>query len=170
LIIADEKGLPEKLVAFLFVVGFLSGGISASFVGSFADRCGRRSACLVYCIVYSLSCLTLLSDHIAVLFLGRVLGGVSGTMLYSVFESWLVSEYNKLDLDDSGAALTRIFSNLTTLNSLVAIVAGVFAGWLVNMTGTAKTPFIASIACLAIASTAILCYWVCKDALIHDQS
>jgi hypothetical protein len=49
--------------------------------------------------------MTLLSDNIAVLFLGRILGGVSGTLLWSVFESWLVAEFNKLMLEDADADL-----------------------------------------------------------------
>jgi MFS family permease len=158
--VSDEKGLAESLVALLFMVGFLSGGISASFAGSFADRFGRKSACLAYCILYSLSCLTLLGDNIVILFLGRILGGMSGTLLYSVFESWLVAEFNGLMLDDqSGSILSGIFSKMTMLNSVVAIVAGVMAEWLVRATGTAKAPFMASMACLSLAFLVISKTW-----------
>lgn len=156
----DEKGLPESMVALLFMVGFLSGGISASFAGNIADRFGRKSGCLAYCLIYSCSCLTLLTDRIEVLFLGRILGGISGTLLYSVFESWLVAEYNKLMVDDEGSALSGIFSMMTTLNSFVAIVAGIVAGWLVDHVGTAKAPFMASLGCMSIAFVAISKTWV----------
>jgi MFS family permease len=156
----DEKGLAESLVALLFMVGFLSGGVSASFAGSFADRFGRKAACLAYCVLYSLSCLTLLGDNIVILFLGRILGGMSGTLLYSVFESWLVAEFNGLMLDDqSGSILSGIFSTMTMLNSVVAIVAGVMAEWLVRATGTAKAPFMASMACLSLAFLTISKSW-----------
>ncbi|KAL5416897.1 hypothetical protein PMIN04_007960 [Paraphaeosphaeria minitans] len=155
----DEKGLPESMVALLFMVGFLSGGISASFAGTIADRWGRKAGCLAYCVIYSCSCLTLLTDRIEVLFLGRILGGISGTLLYSVFESWLVAEYSKLMVDDEGSALGGIFSMMTTLNSFVAIVAGIFAGWLVDHIGTAKAPFMASLACMTVAFVAISNTW-----------
>lgn len=155
----DEKGLPEERVATLFLVGFLSGGISASFVGGLADRLGRRTACLAYCIVYSLSCLTLLSDNIFILFLGRILGGMSGTMLYSVFESWMVAEFHMQMPDEPSSTLSEIFSTMTTANSLVAIMAGIAAEWMVSKTGTAKTPFVASIVCLSGAFFLILRYW-----------
>ncbi|KAM0146047.1 hypothetical protein ACHAPG_011334 [Botrytis cinerea] len=36
----DQFGLDEKTVALLFTTGFLSGGISGYFVGSFADKYG----------------------------------------------------------------------------------------------------------------------------------
>ena len=148
------------MVAFLFMIGFLSGGVSASFAGTFADRFGRKAACLAYCVIYSCSCLTLLTDRIEVLFLGRILGGISGTLLYSVFESWLVAEYNKLMIDDESASLSGIFSMMTTLNSFVAIIAGIVAGWLVDHVGTAKAPFMASMGCMIVAFIVISNTWV----------
>lgn len=156
----DEKGLPESMVALLFMVGFLAGGTSASFAGTIADRFGRKAGCLAYCIIYSCSCLTLLTDRIEVLFLGRILGGIAGTLLYSVFESWLVAEFNRLMVDDEGSSLSGIFSMMTTLNSFVAIVAGIAAGWLVDHVGTAKAPFMASMGCMAIAFLVISNTWV----------
>lgn len=157
---ADEKGLDESVVALLFMVGFLSGGVSASFAGSFADRFGRKSACLAYCVIYSLSCFTLLTDQIILLFVGRLLGGVSATLLYSVFESWLVAEFNLLAVEEHNSTLSGIFSMMTTLNSVVAIVAGIMAEWLVGVTGTAKAPFMAAVACLALAFVVISKNWV----------
>lgn len=157
----DEKGLSEETVAFLFLVGFVSAGISASFAGTFADRYGRRTACLAYCVIYSLSSFTLLADDIRILFFGRILGGVCGTLLWSVFESWLVAEFNQLMLENTSPVLGGIFSAMTVLNSLVAICAGVLAEWLVGVTGTAKAPFLASVGCLSVAFVAISKIWVC---------
>ncbi|ENI03609.1 hypothetical protein COCC4DRAFT_73291 [Bipolaris maydis ATCC 48331] len=155
----DEKGLPEETVAFLFLTGFISAGISASFVGGLADRYGRKTACLGYCAIYSLSCATLLTNNIYILFFGRILGGLCGTILWSVFESWLVAEFNQLMLQDGEPHLSAIFSTMTTSNTLVAIASGIFAEWVVTKTGTAKTPFMASIACLTLSFLAISSYW-----------
>ncbi|UPX19196.1 uncharacterized protein EKO05_0009465 [Ascochyta rabiei] len=154
----DEKGLSEETVAFLFLIGFVSAGVSASFAGTFADRYGRRTACLAYCVLYSFSSFTLLADDIRILFVGRVLGGVCGTLLWSVFESWLVAEFNQLMLEDT-SVLGGIFSAMTILNSLVAICAGILAEWLVGTAGTAKAPFLASIGCLSAAFVAIAKFW-----------
>lgn len=100
-----------------------------------------------------------------VLFLGRVLGGISGTLLWSVFESWLVAEFNKLMLENSEPLLSGIFSTMTTSNTCVAIVAGIVAGWLVDRFGTAKAPFLASIGCLSVAFVAISNYWVSASVM-----
>ena len=93
------------------------------------------------------------------LFLGRILGGVCGTLLWSVFESWLVAEFNQLMVEDT-SVLGGIFSAMTIFNSLVAICAGILAEWLVGVAGTAKAPFIASIGCLSVACIAISKFWV----------
>ncbi|KAI7534193.1 hypothetical protein KC331_g12691 [Hortaea werneckii] len=42
----DAKALPEPTVAALFTTGFIAAAVSASFVGSLADRYGRKAACL----------------------------------------------------------------------------------------------------------------------------
>lgn len=107
-----------------------------------------------------MSALTLLADNIVILFLGRILGGVSATLLYSVFESWMVTEFNRLLPDEPGSTMSDIFSTLTTLNTIVAVAAGILAEWVVRMTGTAKAPFMTSIIFLALAFGAISKNWV----------
>ena len=56
-------------------------------------RSGRRRACLLYVVLYSLSCLTKHSPDYWVLLIGRLLGGISCSLLFSSFESWLVAEH-----------------------------------------------------------------------------
>ena len=148
------------MVAALFMTGFLAGAVSASFTGTLADRYGRRLACMAFCVIYSLSCLTLLTDDIAILFIGRMLGGISTTLMYSVFESWMVTEYNKQFPDEPGSTLSGIFSIMTTLNTVVAVVAGVIAEWVTDFTGTEKAPFMTAVACLMLAFVAIQNHWV----------
>ncbi|TVY82671.1 Molybdate-anion transporter [Lachnellula suecica] len=154
----DEKSLPEETVAHLFTTGFLAAAISASFVGSLADRYGRRSACLFFCIAYSLSCFTVLFDDIYILFAGRILGGLSSTLLYSVIESWMVTEFHRQKLQDAGA-LSDIFGLMITGNAVVAIAAGLFAQHLADFTGTQAAPFLAAVVLLVLAFGFISSRW-----------
>lgn len=135
----DEKEMSESTVAALFTTGFVAAGITASFVGSLADQNGRRLACLLYCTTYSLSCLSVLSDDAILLFAGRVLGGFSTTLQYSVFESWMVSEYHSRDLKGC-LALGSLFSFSVTLSGIIAIIAGVAGEGLVEFSGTKTSP------------------------------
>jgi MFS family permease len=97
----DQFGLKETIVAALFTTGFLSGGISGYFVGQFADRYGRKTACLVFCVTYSIACFSTLVPELPILFLGRVFGGLSTSLMYSAFESWMVTEYHKRQVGES---------------------------------------------------------------------
>lgn len=58
-------------------------------------RSGRRNASVIYVITYSLSCVTKHSPAFHVLMLGRILGGIATSLLFSSFESWLVAEHFK---------------------------------------------------------------------------
>lgn len=57
---------------------------------------GRKRACVTYCISYILSCITKHSPQYKILMVGRILGGIATSLLFSSFESWLVAEHNKV--------------------------------------------------------------------------
>ncbi|KAK8008875.1 major facilitator superfamily domain containing protein 5 [Apiospora marii] len=154
-----EKNLSEKTVAALYAAGFVSGGISASFAGGLADRFGRKRACLLYCGLYIITCLTMLSDSLPVLFFGRLTGGVSTTLLFSVFEAWMISTYHEQGLQTTGLELSTVFGNMTTLSCVVAIASGVFGDVLVAHSGTRTWPFMAAGLCCVGAAYLISEIW-----------
>lgn len=154
----DEKMFPEATVAALFTTGFVTAGLSASFVGALADQYGRRTGCLTFCITYAASCISTLSDELWILFVGRALAGLSTTVLFAVFETWMVAEYHKRDLSDC-LSLGSMFSMSVTLSGLVAILAGVAGEVIVGWYETKTGPFIASAAFLALAFLGINYTW-----------
>lgn len=156
----DEKRLSEEIVARLFATGFLAGAISAFFVGSLADKYGRRLGCLACCAIMTLSCLAILSESIIVLFIGRVLGGFGTTLMYTVFEAWMVTEYKQRGLERTNMTLSSMFGSMITLSSIVAILTGLAGQLLVDITGTYCAPFVASICCLAPAAWMMWLHWV----------
>lgn len=165
----DEKGFDASAVAALFTTGFVSAAVTASFVGSLADKYGRRLACLMFCASYSVSCLSVLSNDYLVLASGRVLGGLSTTLMYSVFETWMVTEYHARELAVMGLSLSKMFGAMTTGSSIVAILAGVSGEGMVSYTGTKKTPFLAAVACLVVAGGSIATSWVSWGLRMADQ-
>ena len=87
------------------------GSASAVFgtvVGSLADKFGRRNSAILYCAIYFGHCATKHWGLFNVLMLGRILGGISTSLLFSVFDSWLVSESQRQGFD--GAQLGNTFS------------------------------------------------------------
>lgn len=156
----DQFGLKETIVAALFTTGFLSGAVSGYFVGQWADKFGRKAACMVFCVTYSIACFSTLAPNVPLLFVGRTFGGISTSLMYSAFESWMVTEYHKRQMDNAGMSLSNMYGTMTTLNSIVAIIAGVSSEYLVQFTHTKRAPFMASAALLSIAFWIILGCWV----------
>jgi MFS transporter, MFS domain-containing protein family, molybdate-anion transporter len=114
----------QNEIAILFVAGFLSSAVFGTAIGAVADTLyvalcsppglpssaaripvracmymggsGRKRLALAFCVIYSISCLTKLSPNFWVLILGRLLAGIATSLLFSVFEAWLVCEHGKL--------------------------------------------------------------------------
>lgn len=170
----EQYGFDERIVAILFVTGFVSAGLTAPLVGVWADQqcvhiptcplsmlttpcSGRKRLCLIFCVTYALTCACIQIPILPVLFLGRVLGGISTSILYSAFESWVVSSANALALPSSD--LSTILGRATLMNGFVATAAGIASNKLVEKTGSFASPFMASGVLLALAYVVIRGKW-----------
>ena len=103
----------------------------------------------------------MLSNDLVILFLGRVCGGLSTTLLYSAFETWMLTEYHDRELELAGLKLSNMFGSMTIISCTVAVVSGVVGEILVSWTGSRISPFLASVACLGAAFLYMLRVWVC---------
>lgn len=112
---------------------------------------------MAFCVTYTITCMCITVPSLPVLFFGRVLGGLSTSILYSAFESWLVSSSDHLALPQS--ALSNILGRATLVNGIVAAIAGVVSNQLVSTTFTFKSPFIASGVLLVFAWAVINKTW-----------
>ncbi|KAI6097186.1 hypothetical protein F5141DRAFT_1149880 [Pisolithus sp. B1] len=153
----EQYELPERMVAILFVTGFMSAGLTAPLVGVWADQHGRRKLCLVFCFTYLFTCFCVTIPYLPILLLGRIAGGISTSILFSVFESWLVSAANSLTIPSSD--LSTIFGRATLVNGFVATAAGVVSNQLVSLTHSFVSPFVASAALLVLAYVIIKASW-----------
>ncbi|EHA8587269.1 molybdate-anion transporter [Cocos nucifera] len=177
-------GFGKGEIGRLFIAGFGSSMLFGTIVGSLADKQGRKRACVTYCISYILSCITKHSPEFKVLMLGRILGGIATSLLFSAFESWLVAEHNKRGFEPQWLSLTfskaifignglvairgfepqwlsLTFSKAIFIgNGLVAIVCGLFANLLTDTLGFGPvSPFDAAACFLAIGMAIILSTW-----------
>jgi MFS family permease len=80
---------------------------------------------LVFGVTYALSCLTKLSPSFWILMVGRFAGGIATSLLFTVFESWMVHEHHRRGFDQN--SLNSTFGTSVLLNSLAAICAGLVA-------------------------------------------
>ncbi|KAF3321361.1 molybdate-anion transporter-like protein [Carex littledalei] len=155
----SQYGFDKGDIGRLFIAGFGSSMLFGTIVGSLADKQGRRRACITYCISYILSCITKHSSEYKILMLGRILGGIATSLLFSAFESWLVAEHNKRGFDPQWLSLT--FSKAIFLgNGLIAIVSGLFANLIADNLGFGPVaPFDAAACVLAIGMAIIMFSW-----------
>ena len=121
----SSYGFSGHDIAVLFVGGFGASMVFGTFVGAMADKMGRKRACQLYCLLYFLSCVTKHAKDYWVLMLGRVLGGVATSLLFSSFESWMICEHTARGYE--GSAMGDTFSLMYFGNSICAIVAGMMA-------------------------------------------
>lgn len=84
-------GYNRHAIGVLFIAGYLSSWILGTCSGPLADIYGRKKACIAYSVVYSLSCVTKHFANYAILMMGRILGGIATSLLFSAFESWLIT-------------------------------------------------------------------------------
>lgn len=92
----EHYGYSHGDIATLFIVGFGSSMVFGTFVGGLADRFGRKANAVLFGVLYSLGCLTKHSSNFQVLLVGRVLGGISTSILMSAFETWMIHEHKKV--------------------------------------------------------------------------
>ena len=109
----------------LFIAGFGASLVFGTWSGPLADTYGRKNSCILYGVTYFLSCATKHFPNFWILMLGRVLGGIATSILWSSFESWMVSEHNAQGFP--GEKIGSTFSLMYTLNGILAILSGFVA-------------------------------------------
>lgn len=149
-------GFNQQQIAELFVCGFASSMIVGTFAGSLADSMGRRTMCIMYCVCYILGCLTKTVPEYWTLMVGRFLSGVSTSLLFCAFESWMVCEHFKQGYDSSWLGDTFAFA--TFGNGLVAVVAGLVANSVASSYGFVA-PFLVALLPLSLVGGIVISTW-----------
>ncbi|KAF2072680.1 hypothetical protein CYY_006014 [Polysphondylium violaceum] len=152
----ESYGFSKPDIAILFIIGFVSSLLFGMIVGPITDKYGRKLMTIVFCLLYSISCITKLLNNFSVLLFGRLLGGIATSLLFSVFESWMVYEHNFRGYDPE--LLSSTFYKSTLLNGVVAIVSGLWASDSANRWGFVS-PFLWAILLLIICGLIVLSQW-----------
>lgn len=142
-------------VGALFLTGFSSSAVFGTFTGMYVDKFGRRFGCVVYCV---LELVVNVLEHFNIFWLlwgSRILGGISTSLLFTTFESWMVSHHRKQGFPEPWLADT--FSWASAGNGFVAIVAGLIAQVAADKFGDIG-PFQVAIALTALALV-LVCFW-----------
>ncbi|SAL96083.1 hypothetical protein [Absidia glauca] len=149
-------GLAFEQIALLFLTGFLSGAFAGTALGSMADSWGRRKVCLLFCVTTIAALCLRLMEIYPILIVSHILSGASTALMYSVFESWYVSEHTSRGYPADWRS--RTFATSTFLNGLVAIIAGLVANQLVDFWGVGA-PYVFAMVLLGFAGFMISTTW-----------
>lgn len=152
----ESYGMSKHQIEILFIAGFGSSVLFGTFVGSIADKYGRKTNCFIYGVLYGGACITKHFANFHVLMVGRLLGGIATSILYSAFESWLVFEHNSRGFSED--LLSTIFSHAVLGNSLVAIVSGIGAQYAADLFGFVA-PFDLSLTVLVVMCVLLVFTW-----------
>jgi MFS family permease len=88
-------------VSRLFLTGFASTALFGPVVGRLCDSYGRKAGTLAFSLLYSLGAYSTKSPLLSVLLVGRVLGGIGTSLLFSAPEAWLVGEAGREGVESS---------------------------------------------------------------------
>ena len=113
----------QSFIGTLFITGFATSSIASMFVGPLIDTYGRRNSCVVYCVLEIIINYMEQYPDMRILLLGRFLGGVSTSILFVSFESWMVTEHRKRGFPDHWMSQTNAWAQIG--NGILAVVAGI---------------------------------------------
>ncbi|GAB5355177.1 hypothetical protein AAMO2058_000183400 [Amorphochlora amoebiformis] len=152
----QHYGYNQAEIGILFIAGFGSSMVFGTMVGSFGDSVGRKKTCVLFGLLYIASCITKHFSNFHILMLGRLLGGVATSLLFSVFEAWMVSEHFSRGFSPS--LLGGTFAQAYFCNSIVAILAGLIGGAAAREFGFVA-PFDCSMALLCMGTVVVFYTW-----------
>ena len=152
----DHYGFSKGAIGQLFIMGFGASMLFGTIVGGFADKYGRKANCLIFAVLYSIGCVTKHFNNYYILMFGRLMGGISTSILYSAFETWMIHEHKAAEFDEKWMSST--FSAMTFGSGAVAIVAGLVASFLAASVNLVA-PFDASMLLLLVGGGIIATRW-----------
>ena len=143
-------------ISTLFITGFACSGIFGTFIGSLADRYGRKGGVALFCLLeIAINCMEEVED-MRVLLLGRLLGGISTSLLFTSFESWMVAEHRTRGYPEKWLSTT--FGYCQVGNGISAIAAGFVAEYAVGLYGNIG-PFRLAVLLSAIVFFIVVTTW-----------
>ncbi|XP_056130455.1 molybdate-anion transporter isoform X1 [Lampris incognitus] len=154
----------ESQIAIIYVCGLASCILFAPVAGWLPQALGRRHTCLLFCVAYSACCLTKLSRDYFVLIIGRVLGGLSTSLLSTTFEAWYVHRH--VDVRDFPKEwIPSTFNKAASWNHGLAVGAGLVANLLADWLHLGPVaPFLLAVPCLGACGWVVLTDWGREEA------
>jgi len=143
-------------VASLYATGFIAGALSSPFIGPMVDKFGRRNSAMAYCALEVMINMMEQYNCLAGLILSRIIGGMTTNLLFTVFESWVLSEHRKKGFAEEEYDV--ILRDSVVASNVSAIASGVIAHYLAENFGSVG-PFQGAVCCTGFALFLVSYFW-----------
>jgi MFS transporter, MFS domain-containing protein family, molybdate-anion transporter len=152
-------------VAYLYCLGFATGGLLSPITGPMVDKIGRKRSAILYC------CLEMLINYLEQypnlygLIFCRMVGGFTTNLLSSVFETWLDTEYRRRGFATEKYEI--IMRDSVIVSNSAAIFSGYLSHILASRYGTIG-PFQGAVTCTTIALIVVCIIWTENYGVSED--
>ena len=112
-------------IGVLYIIDAISAFIAGPITGNLADKYGRKLFCQLYNLLVIINTLLRLSGNRPLAYLAQVLTGISGGLIMTVFESWIVSESNKEfgeRTSEKERFLKKLFKTQNILDAIMSVL------------------------------------------------
>ena len=133
-------GLAKREIGCVYVLGYAVSATIGTAVAAMGDGHGHKRLVEAYGWLYAASCGLLRSNAVVALLTSRVLGGVAYSLLFSSFESWVITEADEMRIDRK--KLVGLFSVATFFNAASAVAAGLVGNLVVQLSESDKFTWI----------------------------
>jgi MFS family permease len=154
-------------VSSLYSLGFVAGAITSPFIGPIVDKIGRKKSAMLYCFLEMIINYLELFPIFTGLIVSRMIGGITTNLLFSVFESWLVSEHRSRGFEEE--KLEVILRDSTIVSNSAAIFSGYLAHCLAANLG-AVGPFQGAVVLTCVALILVWGMWTENYGTGSDSS
>jgi MFS transporter, MFS domain-containing protein family, molybdate-anion transporter len=138
-------------ISYIFLTGFASIAIIGPFTGNWLDQYGRKRGTIAAAMIASVGALSLRSNSLPLLFVGRAVGGLGMSAMSAAPEAWVITAFQNSEKDPFSEYLRETFGTAFSMDSVVAIAAGQLAGFVASRRGP-TAPFELSPLFLALAA------------------
>lgn len=143
-------------VASLYATGFMAGALTSPFIGPLVDKFGRKNSAIAYCLLEVVINTMEQYNCLVGLILSRIIGGITTNLLFTVFESWVLSEHRKKGFAEEDYDV--ILRDSVIASNVSAIGSGIIAHYLAEHFGSVG-PFQGAVWCTALALFLVSCCW-----------
>ncbi|CAF3671605.1 unnamed protein product [Adineta steineri] len=131
--IFDSYDLRRSTIERIFLCGHISTITLGTLISSLSDKYGRRTACILSAIFYTISCLSLNINVVWIFYVGSVAHGIGHSLYNTDFEAWLVQDHHNSGL--SVDSLKQILGNSFVLSAIVGIATGFVSEFSADLLG-----------------------------------